>query len=98
MERQLNRKIIIYLFQIPLLITLFGLVGGCRFTPIQAIKSSSFIKGDINIFGEVDRDWTKVYLLEAQNGLLFLLFKQMIPILSLLRQVLNLKGNEKPLV
>jgi hypothetical protein len=68
MERKFNRKIIIGSFLIPLLIILFDLVGGCRFTPIQAIKSSSLIKGDIKIFGEVDRDWAKIYLLKAQNG------------------------------
>lgn len=54
---------------IPLLIILFNLVAGYRFTPIQAIKSASFIKGDIKIFGEVDRDWVKIYLLETQDGL-----------------------------
>lgn len=69
MERKLNRKMITGLFLISFLIILFAIIGGYRFTPIQAIKSSSFIKGDIKIFGEVDRDWTKVYLLEAQNGL-----------------------------
>lgn len=69
MIRKLNIKIIIGLLLIPLLIILFNLVAGYRFTPIQAIKSSSFIKGDIKIFGEVDRDWGKVYLLETQDGL-----------------------------
>jgi len=68
MEKKLSRKIIIGLFLIPLLIISFYLVGGCRFTPIQAIKSSIFIKGDIKIFGEIDMDWGKVYLLKAQNG------------------------------
>ncbi|MEQ8156997.1 MAG: hypothetical protein ABRQ25_19340 [Clostridiaceae bacterium] len=69
MIRKLNIKIIIGLLLIPLLIILFNLVDGYRFTPIQAIKSSSFIKGDIKIFGEIDRDWVKVYLLETQDGL-----------------------------
>lgn len=68
MKIKLSCKIIIVLFLITLLIILFNLVGGYRFTPIQAIKSSALIKGDIKIFGEVDRDWAKIYLLEAQNG------------------------------
>lgn len=67
-ERKLNCKVIVGLFLVTLLIILLNLVGGRRFTPIEAIKSSSFIKGDIKIFGEIDRSWVKAYLLEAQNG------------------------------
>lgn len=69
MERKLIHKIIISLFLILILVISFKLQGGLKFTPIKAIKSSPFIKGDIKIFGEVDRDWAKIYLLETGEGI-----------------------------
>lgn len=69
MARKLNHKITISLFLIPLLIISLNLIGGCRFTPIEAVKSSSFIKGNIKILEEVDRNWTKIYLLKTKDGI-----------------------------
>lgn len=71
MKKKLNHKIIISIILITLLLITFGFkfIFVYRFTPIQAVKSSPFIKGDIKVFGEVNRDWANVYLLETQNGI-----------------------------
>lgn len=69
MEKLKNYKLIISVFSIILLIAAFGFINGYRLSPIQAVKASSFIEGDIKIFGEVNRDWGKIYLVEAENGI-----------------------------
>jgi len=71
MKKKFNYKIIISIFLISLLLISFAFkfIWVYRFTPIQAVKSSSFIRGDIKVFGEVNRDWANVYLLETQDGI-----------------------------
>lgn len=68
-EKKNTHKIIVILVLILLLLIPFYFISGYRFTPMQATKSSQFIKGDFKVFGEVDRDWAIVYLLETQDGI-----------------------------
>lgn len=68
-KKPLNSKRIIVAVLILLLLISAYLVCGYRFTPLQAVRASSFIKGNINVFGEVDRDWISVFLLETQDGI-----------------------------
>ena len=69
MGRKINRKTSIILALILLSFVSFLFISGYRFTPMQAIKSNSFIKGDFNVFGEINRDWVTVYLLDTQEGI-----------------------------
>ena len=69
MRRKLNRRIILILALILLLLIPFSFISGYRFTPMQALKSNPIIKDDFKIFGEVDREWVKVFLLETQVGI-----------------------------
>ena len=69
MRRTINRKNICVLTLILAVLISFYFISGYRFTPMQAVKSSPFIKGDINVFGEINRDWVTVYLLDTQDGI-----------------------------
>jgi hypothetical protein len=66
---RLSRKTSAIFCLILILTISFYYISGYRFTPIQAIMSNPSVQGDIQLFGEVDRDWIQIYLLETPDGL-----------------------------
>ncbi len=44
-------------------------IGGYRVAAMQAVKSSLNPDKVGNVFGEVNREWGRVYLLETESGI-----------------------------
>ena len=68
----MRRKLILIIALVLILTSLliYSLyIYGFRFSPFQAVKASQFIKGDIEVLGEIERDWANVYLLQTQDGI-----------------------------